>query len=102
MSTPLKTPANSSLDILVEKVKEDLAKRLSIATSQIKLVEATEVEWSDSSLGCPEPGMEYLQVITPGYRIVLEVNGTPYEYHSNREGYFIYCEETNPPVLPKP
>lgn len=100
-STP-QTLAASGVDYLIEQAKEDLAKRRSIPATQINLVEATEVEWNDSSFGCPQPGMSYLQVITPGYRIVLEVNGTLYEYHSNREAYFIYCEETNPPILPKP
>ena len=100
MSTPLGTPANSSLDTLIEKVKEDLAGRLSITTMQINLVEATEVEWNDSSLGCPQPGMEYLQVITPGYLIKLETSGNLYEYHSNRDSYFIFCAEPNLPITP--
>jgi hypothetical protein len=95
--TPATGPEN-----LIAKASEDLAQRLSIAATQIKVVEVTHVEWSDSSLGCPQPDMFYLQVITPGYRIVLEANGTLYEYHSNREAYVIYCENTNPSILSKP
>jgi hypothetical protein len=26
------------------------------------------------------------QMVTPGYRVVLEANGQPYEYHTNRDG----------------
>jgi hypothetical protein len=37
----------------------------------IRSVEA--VDFGDSSLGCPEPGMAYLQVITPGYKVVVEL-----------------------------
>ena len=86
---------------LIERTKEDLANRLAITTDEISLVEITEVEWSDSSLDCPQPGMEYLQVITPGYRIVLQVNDEVYEYHSNRDTHFVYCENQFPPVVPK-
>ncbi|MEO7839490.1 MAG: hypothetical protein ABIU06_09080 [Anaerolineales bacterium] len=96
------TPADAGLQDLIEKTKEDLAQRLSISIPQITLVEATEMEWSDSSLDCPQPGMEYLQVLTPGYRILLESSGNVYEYHSNRDAYFIYCENPVPPFLPKP
>ena len=87
---------------LIEKTKEDLAGRLGITTDEISLLEIVEVEWSDSSLDCPQPGMNYLQVITPGYRIVLEAGGQPYEYHTNREAYFVYCENQGPPAIPKP
>ncbi len=102
MTTSVPTPTDAGLQNLIEKAKEDLAQRLSMSVTQINLVEATEAEWSDSSLGCPQPGMDYLQVITPGYLILLEVNAQTYEYHSNRDTYFVYCENSGPPIIPKP
>ena len=102
MTSAIPTPATSGLENLVQMAKEDLAQRVSISTNQINLVEATEAEWSDSSLDCPQPEMSYLQVITPGYRILLEANGAQYEYHSNRDTYVIYCDNANPSILPKP
>jgi hypothetical protein len=90
------------LDYVIEKAKEDLAQRLSISVTRINLIEAVEVVWSNSSLGCPQPGMEYLQVLTPGYRIQLESGGNIYEYHSNRDTYVIYCENPASPIIPKP
>jgi len=63
-------PSDTTLQKLVIRAKEDLAKRLSIEVDQIGLIEAKAVEWSDTSLGCPKPGMMYAQVITPGYRVV--------------------------------
>ena len=48
------------------------------------LVESVEaVQWPDSSLGCPQPGMLYAQVVTPGYLIVLAVEDQTYEYHAD-------------------
>ena len=102
MTPSLSAPDNSIVQGLVEMAQEDLAARLSIDISQIQLVEASETEWSDSSLGCPQPGMDYLQVITPGYLILLEVDAQTYEYHSNRDAYVVYCQEPTPPALPKP
>ena len=102
MTPSLPTPADAGLQNLIEMIKTDLANRQAVAVDQIVLAEITEVEWSDSSLDCPEPGMEYLQVITPGYRIVLQVNNQVYEYHSNRDTYFVYCKNGVPPIVPKP
>jgi hypothetical protein len=77
---------------LVMLAREDLAQRLSIEVDQIGLVELKPVEWSDTSLGCPQPGMVYPQVVTPGYRIVLAVAGRRYEYHSDTRHTVVCCE----------
>lgn len=102
MTQPSPTSSTPGLQGLIAHVKQDLARRLSVSITQISLLEATEVEWSDSSLGCPQPDMSYLQVITPGYRILLEANAQVYEYHSNGDKYFVYCENPLPPPAPKP
>jgi hypothetical protein len=49
------------------------------------------VDWSDTSLGCPEPGMAYAQVITPGYLIVLGAAGQTYEYHTDEHSSVVLC-----------
>lgn len=61
-----------------------LASQLGIDPQNIK-VEATQyVEWSTPTLGLPLPPDEYVtQVITPGYRIILEYGNTQYEYHTD-------------------
>jgi hypothetical protein len=72
---------------------DDLAQRLGIAKSSIRVIQAEAVEWPDASLGCPKPGMMYAQVITPGYRIVLQANGKRYEYHTGRGAAVVLCEK---------
>ena len=44
------------------------------------------VEWNDTSLGCPMPGLVYAQVITPGFRLVFDYQGQQNEYHTNQDG----------------
>jgi hypothetical protein len=98
MSPSPSTPTASGLQNLIEKAKEDLTQRLSISVTQISLVEATEVVWPDSSLGCPQEGMAYTQVLTPGYLILVEASGKIYEYHANRATYVNFCENPSSPV----
>ena len=35
--------------------------------ADLKLLSSEQSQWSDSSLGCPQPGVMYAQVITSGY-----------------------------------
>jgi hypothetical protein len=59
-----------------------------------------QVEWNDASLGCGRPGQMYVKVITPGYRIVLEVNGKRYKYHADTQRHMVYCESKEAQPLP--
>ena len=97
--TPVDSPSTlSGMESLIEKAREDLAERLSIETSQIELVEAREVTWPNASLGCPQPGMAYADVLTPGYLIILKANSLEFEYHASRGTEVIYCENPTSPV----
>jgi len=95
-------PAEPGLQNLIEKAIADLAQRFSVPADQIKLVEATPLVWPDSSLGCPQKGIVYAQVLTPGYLIRLNANNTEYEYHASRGTEVIYCENPSPPVQGTP
>jgi hypothetical protein len=64
----------------------DLAQRLKIDVNTITLISAEQVDWSDACLGIQTPGVMCAQVITPGYKVILEANGQQYEYHTNESG----------------
>lgn len=98
MPPPQSTPAVFNLQNLIDKATQDLALRLSISATQINIVNATEVVWPDGSLGCPQKGMAYIQILIPGYLIVLEVDNNKYEYHSGRDGNITYCQNPTPPA----
>ncbi len=82
-------------DALVEAVTADLAEQLDVSPDEIEVVNAEAVEWPDSSLGCPQEGMMYMSVVTPGYRIVLKYEGEIYAYHTgkNADKPFILCPD---------
>src|SRR5690606_36056590 len=75
-----------------------LARPLGGAADQVVAVADEEVTWSDSSLGCPQSGMMYAQVLTPGFRTVLEVDGVRYRYHAAAEGPPFRCADPREPV----
>jgi hypothetical protein len=93
--------SNSTLQKLVDQAKADLAERLSIHIDAINLIEARRVTWPDGSLGCPQPGMQYPQVLTPGYLVLLEANGIQFEYHTSESNIF-YCKNPRPPISGTP
>lgn len=75
-----------------EGAREALATWLGIPSEEIEVVEVEEVEWPDTSLGCPQPGMVYAQVIVPGCRVVMKARGEVYEYHSG-EARAVLCHQ---------
>ena len=87
----LRAPAPAAVLRPVRAAQEDLASRLGLDPGKIAVVRTEVREWPDTSLGCPREGTFYAQVITPGYRVVLEAGGRLYEYHTDQERA-VYCE----------
>jgi hypothetical protein len=83
-----------ALRTLVDQAVADLATRLKIDASSIVTVSAQPMEWPDGSLGCPQPGMLYTQVMVDGALIQLSVDGTSYSYHSGSSGAPFLCQKT--------
>ncbi len=80
--SPLPTPPAGPLAAAVTY----LAAELGISSEKVTIHSFEPVEWSDASLGCPQPGMMYAQVITPGYRFLLQAEGKEYEVHTDQTG----------------
>jgi hypothetical protein len=80
--SPVERPSADIADVAVERVISEL----DAAPEDVEVISIEPVEWSDTSLGCPQPGQTYAQVITPGYRVVLDVDGETYEVHTDATG----------------
>jgi hypothetical protein len=93
IATPASTPAGGAMDYpdVIKLAIKHLATDVNVPEAHIQVITYEETEWSDSSLGCPKPGMSYLTVITPGYRVVLKAGGLQYEYHTNLKGMVVRC-----------
>ena len=76
----------------VDQAVADLAERLDIGAEQIELVEARAVVCPDGSLGCPQPGLAYIQVQQDGLLIRLRVGKRVHSYHSGGKRAPFLCE----------
>lgn len=76
---------------MVVMAKKDLVQKLSLSLNDIQVEKVVEKEWGDASLGCPTEGMVYIQLVTPGYQIILNANGQTYDYRSDLERRVELC-----------
>ena len=78
-------PLSEDIDSLVMLAKLDLALKTGADIEKMDADSVEEFDFADASLGVPEPGVAYTQVITPGYIIILNAEGATYEYHASGE-----------------
>ncbi|MEM7346705.1 MAG: hypothetical protein AAF485_20875, partial [Chloroflexota bacterium] len=91
-SSPIAIPI-ADTEPLINKARQILGEMLqvSVASDQIVLMGLDEQDWPDASLGCPKEGEMYVQMITPGYRMMLEVGGETYEFHTDLNENVVAC-----------
>ncbi len=82
MVPPPSVPAELRNLPQVALARADLARRLGVSPDRIQVVQVETVVWPDQGLGCPQPGMAYLQIPVDGLRILLAHGGRTYAYHS--------------------
>ena len=68
-------------DAAVALAKKTLSGKLGVGTEAVQVDKAEPVDWPDASLGCPEKGMMYAQMITSGHKVVLKAGGKAYAVH---------------------
>jgi hypothetical protein len=67
------------------KARKDLAMRLNVTEADIRMGATTPTTWVDASLGCPEAGIQYAQVETEGWLLVLNHGAREYTYHADAQ-----------------
>ncbi|MCA1644491.1 MAG: hypothetical protein LC797_03155 [Chloroflexi bacterium] len=78
---------------LVEAALRDAAAHLGISAADLHVDQVDARQWGDSSLGCPQPGLMYSQIVTPGFVIIISGAGKQLEYHSDTRGPVVLCQE---------
>jgi hypothetical protein len=73
-------------------ILDDLSTRLGAPVTDPTVVSVDAVTWSDGALGCPEPGQLYTQALVDGYQVVVEIDGTRYDYRTGVAGTVRLCE----------
>lgn len=77
---PIQPPAGAL------QAQRQLAEQLGIDVSAVQIAQIDQVEWPNACLGLEREGMNCAQVITPGFRVILEAGGQQYEYRTNLDG----------------
>jgi hypothetical protein len=75
----LPTNAEASVELAID----DLAETFDREPDEITVASVVATQWPDSCLGDPHTGEACAQVITPGYEVVLELEGSRYYYHTD-------------------
>jgi len=101
--TPPPSEASPEQEALVDLAESMLAERLGIGLEEIEVQEVTPVQFPDASLGVPEEGQMYAQVVTPGYVILLQHNQETYQYHASGDRVvFVPYEALPVELVPTP
>ena len=64
----------------IKAAVDDLTRQLGQELDGVGIIKAAQATWSDASLGCPQPGFFYAQVLTPGIWLVLSYQGREFDY----------------------
>jgi hypothetical protein len=79
---------------VVDAALQDAASHLGVSPSQVHVDQVEARQWPDSSLGCPQPGQMYSQIVTPGFLIVISMGNKQLEYHADTRGNVKLCKES--------
>jgi hypothetical protein len=72
-------------------VVADAAKRFQVTEDAVVLAGAEQVTWGDGSLGCPQPGYSYTQMLVSGYRVTATTAAGRMLYHTDTRGNVVTC-----------
>ncbi|MEJ2266405.1 MAG: hypothetical protein P8X95_23410 [Anaerolineales bacterium] len=87
-------PANptlspSELSPAVQAAIKQLSSATGVNVQDIQIISTEQVDWPDACLGLPNTGETCAQVVTPGFQVVLQVNGQKYEFRTDKQGNIV-------------
>lgn len=83
-------------EALLERIIAEAASVAGVDPSEVVVVSTEAVTWNNGSLGCPKPGVMYIQQIIAGYRVVVEAGGERFDYRAGSSGEPKRCEGSLP------
>lgn len=83
----------SGLPEAVVAARQALAEELGASPDEIDVIAYERREWTDSCLGLGGPAESCLQVITPGWLVMLGSEGQVYEFHTDETGDSVRAAE---------
>jgi hypothetical protein len=81
-ATPAR-PGGDELPPFMPALQKFALDKMNAKPEEIRLIKMEPVDWPDACLGATQPGEICAQVITPGYRLQVEIKGKVVELHSD-------------------
>lgn len=80
---------------MVARAREFAARHLGLEDPrELRILQVEPMTWDDASMGCPQEGMMYAQVVTEGFRITLQHPGGVAAVHLNgHNGTMLIAEQ---------
>jgi hypothetical protein len=70
----------------IDAAVNQLSQSAGANVEDIRVLSAERVEWGNACLDLAAAGETCAQVVTPGFRVLLEANGQQYEFHTDESG----------------
>ena len=107
LSTTLSAYAQGSEPTaIIDAALRDLSQKLgrTLTRNNVDTYSWEQINFPDASLGCPQPGQMYAQVVTLGYKLSFTVNNVVYDYRARNDGSQLFqCSASGAvPVAPTP
>lgn len=78
--------ADNSFNIEEQTAISTQIQQLRFSPDELRVVSSSQVDWPDTCLGIEQPGEICIREVTPGYWVVLEVDGLKFEYRADQSG----------------
>jgi hypothetical protein len=95
--TPVTPGTNGTPDATVAmavlEAQQYLSEQLGVTLGEVEILDTEEVEWPDACLGLPDQDEACAQVVTPGWRVMFEVQGQIYELRTDETGSVVRAVE---------
>lgn len=92
--SPLTSPLAPDVKPIVDTLRPLVAEETGDKPDELRVISIEETMWRDTSLGCPEPGKAYAQVMVSGWRVIFEnAAGERYDVHTAEDPHrFVICK----------
>jgi hypothetical protein len=84
--TPVAEQNQTTVPNAAAAAQKMLGDRLGVSITEMKVLSVEETQWPDGCLGAAKPDEICTQAIVNGYRVILQLSGKQYEFHTDVTG----------------
>ena len=96
LESPVATPSPGTVEFpeVARELRSKVAADMGLSPDSLTARSVERVTWRDASLGCPEPGKMYAQVLTEGWKVIYQhAEEGQIEVHATQNlDTFVICE----------